>query len=104
MNLGELHMSWVPELYCLLLTSDLNPLQVLFVQVDTSEDSSDRITEFFGIEDDDIPTCRLINLAEDMKKFVPEFSGVGGEDVKEFVGSYLEGKLKVCRAISNSRT
>ena len=97
-------MSWVPELYCLLLTSDLNPLQVLFVQVDTSEDSPDRlrITEFFGIKDDDIPTCRLVNLAEDVKKFVPEFSGVGGEDVKEFVGNYLEGKLKVCRASNSS--
>lgn len=67
----------------------------MFVQVDTSNDASDRVSEFFGIEDDDLPTCRIINLAEDMKKFVPDFKGVAGDDVKAFVAEYVEGNLKV---------
>lgn len=71
------------------------PLQVLFVQIDTSEDASDRVSEFFGIEDDDVPTCRIINLQEDMKKFVPEFKGLDPDDIKTFVNDYLDDKLKV---------
>lgn len=70
------------------------PWQVLFVHVDTADDASDRVSEFFGIEDD-LPTCRLINMEEDMKKFVPDFEGIGPDDIRSFVSNYLEGNLKV---------
>ena len=63
--------------------------------MDTADDASDRVSEFFGIEDDDLPTCRLINMEEDMKKFVPEFEGIAPDDIRSFVGNYLEGNLKV---------
>lgn len=63
--------------------------------MDTADDASSRVSEFFGIDDDDTPTCRLINLETDMKKYVPEFKGVGTDDVRTFVNDYLEGKLKV---------
>lgn len=78
------------------LTDSMYPLlQVLFVQIDTSDDASGRISDFFNIDDDDVPTCRIINLENDMTKFVPEFEGLGAEDVKKFVSDYLDGKLKV---------
>ena len=69
--------------------------QILFVQIDTADDSSSRVTEFFGIEDDNVPTCRIINLEGDMKKFVPDFEGLDMDNVRKFVNDYLDGKLKV---------
>lgn len=71
-----------------------SPVQVMFVQIDTDDDSSDRVSEFFGIEDGDTPTCRLINLEGDMKKFVPDFSGLNPDDIRKFVGDFLSGELK----------
>lgn len=35
--------------------------------------------EFFNLEDSDVPAARLINLAEDMKKYVPNFSELTSE-------------------------
>jgi protein disulfide-isomerase A1 len=67
----------------------------LFVQVDTSDDASARVSEFFGIEDDDTPTCRLINLESDMKKYNPDFEGLSADNIKAFVNNYLDGNLKV---------
>ena len=73
--------------------------QILFVHIDTSDDASDRVVEFFDIESDDVPTCRLINLDEDMKKFVPKFSGIGADDIKDWVATYMEGDLEVYMSI-----
>ena len=65
------------------------------MQIDTEDESSDRVVEYFGINDKDVPTCRIINLEEDMQKFVPPFKGLDAEEMKKWVASYLEGNLKV---------
>ncbi len=75
--------------------SNTHSLQVLFVHIDMSEDSAMRVADFFNIDADDVPTCRLINLESDMKKFVPEFEGIDMEKLGPWVQSYLDGELKV---------
>ena len=51
--------------------------------------------EFFGLKEEETPAVRLIRLSDDMTKYKPEFSGVGAEDVKQFVQDFMDGKLKV---------
>ncbi len=60
-----------------------------------SDDASDRVAEFLNIEKEDVPTCRLINLEQDMKKFVPDFKALDAEGIRSFVQTYLDGDLKV---------
>ena len=72
-------------------------MQVLFVHIDMGDDNSERVSSFFNIEDDDTPTIRIINLEEDMKKFVPEFEGIDVDKIKAWVQTYLDGELKVQR-------
>ena len=78
--------------------------KVLFVLVDTDVEDNSRISEFFGIDAKEIPTVRLINLAEDdMTKYKPETKELTTENVKAFVSSVLEGKLKVMISLSDTR-
>ena len=65
-----------------------------------SDDNSERVSSFFNIEDEDTPTIRIINLEEDMKKFVPEFEGIDTDKIKDWVQTYLDGELKVQRRIT----
>lgn len=52
--------------------------------------------EFFGIQTKELPTVRLINLADDdMTKYKPTQSEISTEVVSEFVQGFLDGKLKV---------
>lgn len=71
---------------------------MLIVRVDTNdEDSASKtLTSVFGIWDDEIPTCRLANMAGDeMEKFKPNSKGIAANDIKAFIGDYLDGKLEV---------
>ncbi|RUS88417.1 hypothetical protein EGW08_003813, partial [Elysia chlorotica] len=68
--------------------------KVLFIYLDTANEDNTRIMEFFGLKEEETPAVRLISLSEDMTKYKPEFSGVGLDDVKQFVQSYLDGSLK----------
>jgi hypothetical protein len=70
-------------------------LQILFVQIDTAEEASERIMEFFNIKDGDTPTSRLINLEDDMRKYIPDFNDLTAEKLVPFVEAYLAGDLKV---------
>lgn len=64
--------------------------------VDTNIEDNSRISEFFGIDTKEIPTVRLINLAEDdMTKYKAETTEITTENVKAFVSSVLDGSLKV---------
>ena len=60
-----------------------------------ADENSERVSSFFNIEDEDTPTIRIINLEEDMKKFVPEFEGIDTDKIKKWVQTYLSGDLKV---------
>lgn len=68
--------------------------QLLFVHIDMADENSERVSSFFNIEDEDTPTVRIINLEEDMKKFVPEFEGIDTDKIKKWVQAYLSGDLK----------
>ena len=70
--------------------------KVLFVLVDSDVEDNSRISEFFGIEAKEIPTVRLINLADDdMTKYKPKTTELTVENVRNFVQDVLDGKLKV---------
>merc|ERR1711997_1355391 len=68
--------------------------QLLFVSIDTDEEDHKRILEFFGMKEDELPGMRIIKLAEDMAKYKPADGSLTEENMKSFVGDYLEGKLK----------
>jgi len=68
--------------------------QILFVSIDTDEEDHKRILEFFGMKEDELPGMRIIKLAEDMAKYKPADGSLTEENMKSFVGDYLEGKLK----------
>ena len=73
------------------------------MHIDVGDEGSERVSSFFNIEADDTPTIRIINLEEDMKKYVPEFEGMDSDKIKEWVQTYLNGKLKVSRTIGLCR-
>jgi len=76
--------------------------KVLFVFVNAEVEDNLRIMEFFGIQTKELPTVRLINLADDdMTKYKPAKPEISTEVVTEFVQSFLDGKLKV-RKVYNS--
>ncbi|EDO36830.1 predicted protein, partial [Nematostella vectensis] len=69
--------------------------KVLFVYVNTEVEDNQRIVEFFGIQSSELPTIRLINLADDdMTKYKPTAAEITSENVKEFVQAFLDKKLK----------
>ncbi|XP_038053242.1 protein disulfide-isomerase-like [Patiria miniata] len=68
--------------------------EMLFVLINTDKETNARITEFFAITKEGLPTMRIIVLADDMKKFMPESNELTVDAIKKFVGDYKEGKLK----------
>jgi len=68
--------------------------KVLFIYLDTANEENGRITEFFGLKDEEIPAVRLIQLTEDMAKFKPESAALDTETIKTFVQDFLDGKVK----------
>ncbi|XP_043678111.1 protein disulfide-isomerase isoform X2 [Vespula pensylvanica] len=68
--------------------------QVLFVTIDSDEADHERILEYFGIKNKDVPVMRLIKLEGDMIKYKPENPEISSENVLEFVNAFIEGKLK----------
>jgi len=71
-----------------------NKGDLLFVTINTDEDDHKRIMEFFGIEDAELPTMRIIKLEEDMSKFKPENKEIEVENMRSFVTKYKAGELK----------
>merc|ERR1719150_3617381 len=53
-----------------------------------------RILEFFGMKEDELPGMRIIKLAEDMAKYKPVDGSITEENIRAFVGDYVDGKLK----------
>lgn len=68
--------------------------KVLFIYINTDVEDNSRIMEFFAIKSDEVPTVRLINLAEDMVKYKPPTSDITSEAITAFVQDYVDGKLK----------
>lgn len=66
--------------------------KLLFVFVNTDVEENSRITEFFGLQKEDYPAVRLINLAEQLVKYKPDVSELNPEKLKVFVDDYLAGR------------
>jgi protein disulfide-isomerase A1 len=68
--------------------------KVLFIYINTEDDDNQRILEFFGLKNEDVPTVRYISLGEDMTKFKPESDKLDTDSIKDFVQKVLDGKIK----------
>jgi len=71
-----------------------NKGDLLFVTINTDEEDHKRIMEFFGIEDSELPSMRIIKLEEDMSKFKPASTELSEDNIRSFVTSYKAGDLK----------
>ena len=71
--------------------------KMLYVYIDVDVDDNSRVSEFFGLTKEDVPTVRIINMTEqDMAKFKPEFETFSAEALRQFAQDFVDGKLKVC--------
>jgi len=68
--------------------------QMLFVTINTDEEDHKRIMEFFGMEESELPSMRIIKLEEDMSKFRPESTELSEDNIRAFIKQYLDGDLK----------
>merc|ERR1712079_625583 len=68
--------------------------QMLFVTINTDEEDHKRIMEFFGMEESELPSMRIIKLEEDMSKYKPENKDLTDENIRSFIKQYLDGSLK----------
>ena len=68
--------------------------EMLFVTINTDEEDHKRIMEFFGMEESELPSMRIIKLEEDMSKFKPESTELSDANIRSFIKAYLEGSLK----------
>jgi len=71
-----------------------NKGELLFVTINTDEDDHKRIMEFFGLEESELPSMRIIKLEEDMSKYKPESTELSEDNIRSFVESYKKGELK----------
>jgi len=68
--------------------------KTLFVSMDADDEENERVLEFFGLKNEDLPTIRLITLKDDMRKFKPENNEISSKVLIEFVQNFFDGKLK----------
>uniref|UniRef100_A0A0B7B8N8 Protein disulfide-isomerase n=1 Tax=Arion vulgaris TaxID=1028688 RepID=A0A0B7B8N8_9EUPU len=69
--------------------------KLLFVYLDSENEDNNRIFEFFGLKENEVPAVRLINLGgETMTKYKPTAEGVDTATISKFVEDYLAGILK----------
>ena len=68
--------------------------EMLFVTINTDEEDHKRIMEFFGLDESELPSMRIIKLEEDMSKFKPESTELSEDNIRLFVKQYLDGELK----------
>jgi len=68
--------------------------EMLFVTINTDEEDHKRIMEFFGMEESELPSMRIIKLEEDMSKFRPGSTELSDSNIRSFIKQYLDGELK----------
>ena len=67
------------------------------MHVDLSEEDSKRLMEFFQATNNEVPTVRIYSPDQNTnaRKFVPEFSELTADNIRNFIQEYLDGNLKV---------
>merc|ERR1712156_1132458 len=68
--------------------------EMLFVTINTDEEGHKRIMEFFGMEESELPSMRIIRLEEDMSKIRPESTELSDANMRSFIKQYMDGSLK----------
>jgi len=68
--------------------------KVLFIHINSDEEDNQRIMEFFGLKESQLPAVRMIHLGEDMTKFKPESDKLEADIITKFVNDVESGKLK----------
>jgi len=68
--------------------------EMLFVTINTDEEDHKRIMEFFGMEESELPSMRIIRLEEDMSKYRPDSTELSDANMRAFIKQYMEGSLK----------
>lgn len=68
---------------------------ILFVTSGVSEGIQQRLAEFIGVDDSSLPTLRLLDPADNMRKFTFEgsLSSLTVDNVKKFVNDFKTGSL-----------
>jgi len=66
---------------------------IMFVSVTTDEAEHKRVLDFFGIQEDEVPTFRL-SAGDDMLKFKPDNTDMTEENFRAFIASWKAGDLK----------
>jgi protein disulfide-isomerase A1 len=68
--------------------------KTLFVTVNSDEAENERVLEYFGLQQAELPSIRLITLKDEMNKFKPDFTEITSSGLTDFVNSFFDGKLK----------
>eukprot|EP00052_Salpingoeca_macrocollata_P013550 m.105852 g.105852 ORF g.105852 m.105852 type:complete len:501 (-) comp18961_c0_seq1:213-1715(-) len=68
--------------------------KILFIYINSEVSEHERIMEFFSIKEDNLPTVRLIDLANEMAKYAPADKAITAASLKTFAQDFLDGKLK----------
>merc|ERR1712193_585390 len=68
--------------------------EMLFVTINTDEEDHKRIMEFFGMDESELPSMRIIRLEEDMSKYRPESAELSDANMRSFIKQYMDGSLK----------
>lgn len=66
----------------------------LFVYINAEKDENNRIVEYFGLKDEDLPTIRVITLDGEMKKYKPPTDEISEAAIKAFLDGFFDGSLK----------
>merc|ERR1712147_114621 len=57
--------------------------------INTDEEDHKRIMEFFGMEESELPSMRIIKLEEDMSKFKPDSTELSDANIRSCIKAYL---------------
>jgi protein disulfide-isomerase A1 len=68
--------------------------KVICLHINTDEEDNERILDFFGIKKDELPALRAVVLGKDLSKFKPDTKDFSVAALKEFIGKFVDGKLK----------
>jgi len=66
----------------------------LFVLVDADVDDNGRVLEFFGLDQDQCPQVRIIQMGDSMSKFKPEDDKLTAESFNAFIKGVEGGSIK----------
>lgn len=70
------------------------PGKLLFIYIDSEPYYNLRVLEFFGLRQDQTPAVRIINTADDMRKYAPKTPDISIDALRYFADEYVNGGLR----------